>query len=65
MKLQLVLDKDETEKWKEIGENGDTYRTTIRTIVRQSLTSLFDSIDIVNDKSEIVETVCVKRVTRG
>ena len=58
MKLELILSKEETNKWSETGEDADRWRTTIRSIIRQCLDGTLSEIEIVNNaRDEILETI--------
>lgn len=62
MKLELILSKEETNKWLETGEEADRYRMITRSNIRQCLTGLFSEIEVVNnDRDKIIETIRKER----
>jgi len=66
MRLQVVLNEEETNKWIEMGEEADRYRMMARTSIRACLTGLFSEIEVANhDRNKILETIrkekCVAR----
>ena len=62
MKLQVVLNEEETEKWKTCGEDEDLFRSTARALLRQTITEIFVEVDVVNfERNQVLETILKKK----